>query len=517
MCTKKRWITTSSGKRLFVNCGLCPSCLQEKAIKRADLVRSHYNSDKLCLFVTLTYCNDCVPYINRADLNANIRSHFNGTKEYFRVFRLKNSVRVRKDKYYHFDIKRSFNDGVAIGCFHVPLTRNLDKYLSERDIIKWNKTRTIEFYNQYPKLRGRRPIYEYNFSDKGFYNLKKDKYHDRIGVIWNKDIQDFFKRLRQNLKRKYNVSDSFEYFRVSEYGPKTRRPHFHLLLYFPKNSNFEVLKRAIAQSWPFDDYHACYRNIEIAKNPSSYLASYVNCNSYIPALFQDVSEISPSSSHSINFGYSSEVYSLSSFMQMYERRDFTIPVQRITKGVSTINSILFPKYLISRWFPKFHGFSRFTSSEVYDVALRPNKLFEFEKYRLGYTYDELFREVRNVYRCRDRFLSFGYDLFTFARVYSSVYTIYNSNLLKLWYSSVSSPLEFFYEYDNISDWFNGDINSPTLEDLSQDLGTFKFIRDPNFFPRNVSRTSNLEYWFNKYDKSKKVRNVILSNIAFSNV
>ena len=69
MCTHRKEITNPyTGKKLIVNCGMCPACRQEKAIKRTMRIKNHYDDKLSCAFVTLTYRNECIPYIRSTDL-----------------------------------------------------------------------------------------------------------------------------------------------------------------------------------------------------------------------------------------------------------------------------------------------------------------------------------------------------------------------------------------------------------------------------------------------------------------
>ena len=69
MCTNCRYIKNKYGTSILVKCGHCPACLQEKAINRANRIRNTYNNDDFVpLFVTLTYNNHSVPYVNYYDL-----------------------------------------------------------------------------------------------------------------------------------------------------------------------------------------------------------------------------------------------------------------------------------------------------------------------------------------------------------------------------------------------------------------------------------------------------------------
>lgn len=57
------------------------------------------------------------------------------------------------------------------------------------------------------------------------YNPDTGEYRDRE-TLYKKDLQDFFKRLRKEFK-----NDKFRYFAVGEYGPKTGKSHYHMILF----------------------------------------------------------------------------------------------------------------------------------------------------------------------------------------------------------------------------------------------------------------------------------------------
>lgn len=69
--------------------------------------------------------------------------------------------------------------------------------------------------------------------------------HGDLPVLNKKDVQLFLKRIR----KKYG---SVRYFSLGEYGPTTRRPHYHLMLFFqspvPEKSFWEF-KDSIAKLW----------------------------------------------------------------------------------------------------------------------------------------------------------------------------------------------------------------------------------------------------------------------------
>lgn len=70
-------------------------------------------------------------------------------------------------------------------------------------------------------------------------NLPKDGVNKR-------DIQLFLKRLRKLYS--FLESNKLKYFCVSEYGPSTHRPHYHLIL-FGLNRNISSALRIVSKSW----------------------------------------------------------------------------------------------------------------------------------------------------------------------------------------------------------------------------------------------------------------------------
>ena len=69
MCTNKRWVRNRyTGKYIYVNCGHCPACRQQKADHMAQKIRNNDKEGYIALFVHLTYANSCLPYIRKSEL-----------------------------------------------------------------------------------------------------------------------------------------------------------------------------------------------------------------------------------------------------------------------------------------------------------------------------------------------------------------------------------------------------------------------------------------------------------------
>lgn len=109
------------------------------------------------------------------------------------------------------------------------------------------------------------------------------------------DVQKFMKRLRRRIEtsKKPYSNEKIKYYAVSEYGPRTFRPHFHILLYLDSPELSQDLAALVHQSWK-NGY--CYTTLSQG-HATSYVASYVNSVVALPAILQ-TSSTHPKCSHS---------------------------------------------------------------------------------------------------------------------------------------------------------------------------------------------------------------------------
>lgn len=83
------------------------------------------------------------------------------------------------------------------------------------------------------------------FSEQNVWTFNEDG--ELVKTLWVKDVQDYMKRVRTNLKRNYGYRGKVRYYACGEYGPKTHRPHYHLLVFGIPTYCQSVL----ADSWSF--------------------------------------------------------------------------------------------------------------------------------------------------------------------------------------------------------------------------------------------------------------------------
>lgn len=475
MCTNRKWITNAHGMKLVVNCGHCPACLQEKAIKRANRIRNNASSEYMTLFVTLTYRNAAVPYFDADEFNcAPIK----------RV-----CINDAEDGKPEFQLVK-----------YMPIYRNIVARRDFKNKCKFQKTLLGVVEVPYPVGIQDSSLKSLN----GFISKTK-----KVGVCYYPDLQNFFKRLRQNLKRKYHVSDHFQYYACSEYGAGSQRCHFHILLYVKRSpSCFKMWQSAISEAWPFDGYGITKRNIEIAINAASYVSTYINCTTYLPKVL-NFGPIKPKHSYSQGFGCALQRLSLPQVCESFRRGDLFCDVARLRDGALIVERVLLPKYVVSRYFPKFKGYSLLSSREIECLSSRPETIAIYRT-KCCYSDEDCHRIEVMLRHKQDLFAQHGIDKFEFARIYSQIWSLYSSSVYRQSLEDLPDAKLNFIKYDNIKEFFEGRSSSPSLQILASNYPVLD-VYDINEFPDIVQQTETLNKWFELYDKSRKINNKVYSH------
>lgn len=468
MCVSKRWIKNYYGRDILINCGRCPACLQEKAINRTNRIRfnQNYDGSTVTLFVTLTYRNDCIPYFHRSDLFQH--EDCNGFVE-LSVFRDSETRWVVDPTRCHVRSRKS--DGV-------------------RKLLTKIKVPSLYRNDRFSKLQGQGD--------------------DKIGVIYYSDAQNFLKRLRARFNY-FKYDKPFSYYCCAEYGPTTCRSHFHFLFTVP-SGDFQLWQDSIAQAWSYDDYRRTRNHIEVARNAASYAASYVNSAAVVPYLFKEYA-FKQKNSYSKGYGTSPECFSLDKILEAFERRDLRFSVARLRDNALVVDSMLLPRYILHRRFPKFKGFSRLNANALEQLFLRPEFLNEYAG-RLDYDTEQLRTTKIMIRNKMNQAVLEGVSVYDYARCWSQIWSVRASNVLRDWYSEVKLISDNFTLYDNIGQFYDGYIPSDSLLDISSFIPDNP-LRDPNVFPRNVLRHETLVRSYESYSKDRKIRGHILSSEDFN--
>lgn len=143
---------------------------------------------------------------------------------------------------------------------------------------------------------------------------------NHIAYAPKEDLQKFLKRFRYYLKKKYN--ETVRFFAVSEYGSRSYRPHFHLLVY--SNSlylNYPKIQSAVDSAWKYG-----FNRVSLSRHKTaSYTASYCCSFGGVPSVLQQ-KPFRPFNCHSIFFGQN---YFLSRFEDyLYDPRSLATPIPR---------------------------------------------------------------------------------------------------------------------------------------------------------------------------------------------
>ena len=467
MCVNKRHIKNPyTGKSLYVSCGKCPACLQKKADKRASRIRANSSPDYIDYFVTLTYANIFCPYVKRDELNA-----FNLDVN---VYRDASVRKVRKGSSYSV-----FN---AVSRKTDILTKFDYAYIKDTDLAK---VKGLRHYDA-----------------------------DKIGVILYSDIQRFFKRLRINAKRKFGCSGEITYFSCAEYGPKTSRPHFHALISVPR-TEAQLWRTAIIESWPYDSADRKLKGVQVARNASSYVSSYVNGHSRFSPLYSQKC-FAQKHSYSHNFGLADKVYSFDSIVQMSNKKDFVYQRSLATNGAYGVTDLSVPQYVINKYFPIFQGYSRADGNTLLELLSNPTQS-SCAKY-FGHYFRSINRsttliDIEDISHALSVKLTNwltdmrhrGYLPTDAALLHLQTHKAYKSSMIKHQYDNITSLDDFAERYDNTSLLVWHPEVAPTLSGIH--IKEF----DPNKYDSSLSlHNYYLQRWY-YYDKSRKLNNAVMSS------
>lgn len=489
MCLYQRYIKNPyTGNDVYVKCGRCNACLQEKAARRTSRIRNNVSSGQTALFVTLTYANMFVPYVKRSHLKS-----FEFSVPVYRDASIRRN-RVGSDYTFLQTIKR-----------------------------KTTKIADIEYDNSINFLQDGEKVPEVDRLP----HLKRYP-KDKIGVILYSDLQRFYKRLRVILQRKYQVTSSFSYFGCAEYGPSTKRPHFHVLIFVP-SSDTQLFCSAISEAWQFDSIARKRKGIQIARNASSYVSAYVNSNTCL-SKFYTQNSIKQRHSYSQGFGMQNPFFSFENVISASEKSDFSYNKAIMPNSIPTVISCTIPKYVIDKYFPRFLGYSSMPTDSLLQLLQCPtfNNCLSYlgSYYRTNFSNDAfhlasdsssldlysrahgLSVKLKNWQNCM---FSRGYDAISASYLHLSVHRQYTSFLYKREYEDIQNLDDFEQHYDNIRILLRYPEFAPTLKGIN-----IKY-NSPNEYPINIENTLSFERAFQHYDKSRKLNNAVMSNALRLNV
>lgn len=486
MCTrKKRIFNRYAGQWLYVDCGTCPCCLQQKANRRATRIRNHaQTTGQIGVFVTLTYDNDYIPYIRKSDvvLGANVPVYRDNT--------------VRRVNGHHTD------DGFEVIDKKIPLSDPIEyrplKFTSENALKRFNPSSFDA--QKLPTLRK-------------FVNRKPTVVKDKVGVALYSDFQKFYKRLHINYERDFGTKLDTSFYACTEYGESYRRPHIHAIM-FCKPEEFGQLRQSIRKAWPYDTNHL---DVQVARNCASYVSSYINCGSNFPRLLKEF--FRPKCAYSRNFGLDSRAFHLDAILEKIKSGDLRYLAKRTLDGILEPKLLPIPHYVLHRFFPKCKGYSRLSTDEAFRVALSPAFPLCERKYELGITPTEIRQYATRLQHCYERFRDFCISCgktatrYDYALYHSACWRAYYSTLIKSSHEDAGLiPFGEDYEfYENIEQVYKGEVKAI----LPAPPPVHQRVYSPNHFGSNIRITATMTDLYNKKLKRAKTTNLVMTQMTYN--
>ena len=313
---------------VVVPCGVCPSCVLRRSGIQTNLLTTYSAQFRYVYFVTLTYAPCFLPTLEVSVIEA------------------------------------CTDDIADVSC--VPDINNLDPCDDNRYLFGFRsvprsssvklKNSTVERTFKDPEIRFSYPMYPKELLSvlgKINHNIP-----NRIPYICNRDLDLFLKRLRS-----YYPDEKLRYYAVSEYGPTSYRPHWHLLLFSNSEQFSKTILENVSKAW---SYGRCDASLSRGF-AAPYVASYVNSFVALPSFYTEMPRfLRPKSFHSIGFTESNLFPRKVRVSEIDEVTDKCLNGVRVERdGYFRILKPSWP-YLL-RLFPRFSGPVRKSPSSIYQL------------------------------------------------------------------------------------------------------------------------------------------------------
>lgn len=248
---------------VVVSCGHCPSCILRRSAVQTNLLTTYSSQFRYVYFVTLTYAPCFLPTLEVSVVEACTDDIAD--------------VSVVPDIN---DLDAGDPNTYLFGFRSVP--RSASVKLKNSTVERTFKDPEVKF--TYPM----KPKELLAILDKINHNVP-----NRIPYVCNRDLDLFLKRLRS-----YYPDEKLRYYAVSEYGPTSFRPHWHLLLFSDSERFSETVCENVSKAW---SYGRCDASLSRGF-AAPYVASYVNSFVALPDFYTQMPKVvRPKSFHSIGF------------------------------------------------------------------------------------------------------------------------------------------------------------------------------------------------------------------------
>ena len=377
-CERPRIIKNKyTGEPVYVECGVCPHCLISRSDAKRNLCDYEKWNRKYCYFVTLTYNSQYVPKmalvpIEDYEFDYPIGNNWPAVRSQLRT-RMLLDPRVKKEdngqvvnmytckvNYPYVDehLKNIYASCAAATEFQknykpsyqsparpyilrtIPRMSKLQKFKDvQREELVWLSPEMAEKLKRKSKCEG---------NDNAFPQFK-----GLLKYVNYRDYQLFAKRFRKYLFTKIGSYEKISSYVVSEYSPRTFRPHFHILFFFDSDEVAKNIRQAVYQSWKLGRV-----DTQLARDSAgSYVSGYLNSLVSLPSIFTDVSFTKNKSRFSKLFGYESFRQTVETPAQAVERLSERIRFVRNGKSCEFNPPISYISRLLPRFVPYSSNFS----------------------------------------------------------------------------------------------------------------------------------------------------------------
>lgn len=313
---------------VVVPCGHCPSCILRRSAVQTNLLTTYSAQFRYVYFVTLTYAPCFLPTLEVSVIET-------CTDDIADVPCVPNID----------DLDAGDPNTYLFGFRSVPRSASVKL-----------KNSTVERIFKDPEIR-----FSYPMKPKDLLSiLGKIKHNipNRVPYICNRDLDLFLKRLRS-----YYPDEKLRYYAVSEYGPTSFRPHWHLLLFSNSERFSQTVCENVSKAW---SYGRCDASLSRGF-AAPYVASYVNSFVALPDFYTQMPKVvRPKSFHSIGFTESNLFPRKVQIAEVDEVADKCLNGVRVNRdGYFRTIKPSWP-YLL-RLFPRFSDSIRKLPSSVYEL------------------------------------------------------------------------------------------------------------------------------------------------------
>lgn len=326
-CNHPYKVNTPNGP-ILVSCNHCTQCQNAKRAKTTLLLDLEAQSHKYVEFLTLTYSDDFVPYVNLQDIEQYIEYYNN--LSYGHLYEMSFPVHLG-DRYI-----RKFNPKTK-SYMLVKDTKSSDRRVMLHQLNLSNSYDSLKIIKDYDKR-----VQQYK-SRYPYRHFGESMQPHCVRILWYDDIRYFIDRLRQHIKKHYAAK--IRYYIVCEYGTNGLRPHYHILLFHDSPElrhafeSTQTLKCSTSRNvrecasfilkhslWTFGD---C-TTVTTDGHMQSYVASYVNCSTVLPAVLRFFPQ---KAFKSIFLGESRSYKQLSALLKSKDFRGLTTTTIKSAKGL----------------------------------------------------------------------------------------------------------------------------------------------------------------------------------------